>query len=155
MKQYLMTVMTAVALGGLFSGCTKEMEGEGGNSAAFDIVQNYENAFINRFGQPAVTQTWGFGPAATRAVVDQPSVTEGEYTYNAQMALAWEGVDAAIASGTSESNFDFMGSYSLGMIPDGRINTTMFMEPLSPPTSLMSLSLLPQRLLWERRQNLV
>jgi hypothetical protein len=27
------------------------------------------------------------------------------------MALAWEGVDAAIASGTSESQFDFMGSY--------------------------------------------
>ena len=53
----------------------------------------------------------GFGPATTRAVVDQPSVTEGDYTYNAQMALAWEGVDAAIASGTSESQFDFMGSY--------------------------------------------
>lgn len=111
MKKYLMTVMTAVALGGLFTGCTKEIEGGEGNSAAFDIVQNYENAFVNRFGQPAENQTWGFGPATTRAVVDQPSVTEGDYTYNAQMALAWEGVDAAIASGTSESQFDFMGSY--------------------------------------------
>ena len=40
MKKYLMTVMTAVALGGLFTGCTKEIEGGEGNSAAFDIVQN-------------------------------------------------------------------------------------------------------------------
>lgn len=68
MKKYLMTVMTAVALGGLFTGCTKEIEGGEGNSAAFDIVQNYENAFITRFGQPAETQTWGFGNVAgTRA----------------------------------------------------------------------------------------
>lgn len=104
-----MTAMAIVALGGLFSGCTREIEGGEGNSAAFDIVQNYETAFIDRFGQPAETQTWGFGPVTTRAVVDQPSVSEGEYTYNAQMTLAWQGVDAAITSGTSESNFEFMG----------------------------------------------
>ena len=107
-----MTAMAFVALGGLFSGCTREIEGGEGNSAAFDIVQNYENAFIDRFGQPAETQTWGFGPVTTREVVDQPSVSEGEYTYNAQMALAWQGVDAAITSGTSESNFEFMGEQS-------------------------------------------
>ena len=64
MKKYLMTVMTAVALGGLFTGCTKEIEGGEGNSAAFDIVQNYENAFIIRFGQPAENQTWVFGDVA-------------------------------------------------------------------------------------------
>lgn len=107
-----MTAMAIVALGGLFSGCTREIEGGEGNSAAFDIVQNYETAFIDRFGQPAETQTWGFGPLTTRAVVDQPSVSEGEYTYNAQMTLAWQGVDAAITSGTSESNFEFMGEQS-------------------------------------------
>lgn len=95
MKKYLMTVLAAVALGGMFSGCSKEIEGiEGGNSAAFDVVQNYEAAFITRFGQPAETQTWGFGKvsASTRSVVDQPSVTEIGYTFNATMAKAWEGV---------------------------------------------------------------
>ena len=68
-----MTAMAIVALGGLFSGCTREIEGGEGNSAAFDIVQNYETAFIDRFGQPAETQTWGFGNSAqtrTGNVVD-------------------------------------------------------------------------------------
>jgi hypothetical protein len=62
MKKYLMTVMAAVTLGGLFAGCSKDADmGGGENSAEFNIVQNYENAFITRFGQPAETQTWGFG----------------------------------------------------------------------------------------------
>lgn len=114
MKKYLMTVMAAVALGGLFSGCGNDVDLSGGSTAEFNIVQNYENAFITRFGQPTATQTWGFGPAAsgTRAVVDQPYVSVGDYTYNAQMALAWEGVDAAIESGTPQSSFDFMNSYA-------------------------------------------
>ncbi len=116
MKKYLMTVMAAVALGGLFTGCNSvDADVNGGNSSAeFDVVQNYENAFVTRFGQPAATQTWGFGPAAsgTRAVVALPYVSVGDYTYNAQMALAWEGVDAAIESGTPQSSFDFMNSYA-------------------------------------------
>ena len=60
-----MTVMAAAALGGMFIGCTKDADLSGGqNSAEFNIVQNYENAFITRFGQPAANQTWGFGSAA-------------------------------------------------------------------------------------------
>ena len=60
-----MTVMAAVALGGMFAGCSKDADLSGGqNSAEFNIVQNYENAFITRFGQPAANQTWGFGSAA-------------------------------------------------------------------------------------------
>ncbi len=109
-----MTTAAVVALGGLFSGCGNDVDLSGGSTAEFNIVQNYENAFITRFGQPAATQTWGFGSAAsgTRAVVDQPYVSVGDYTYNAQMALAWEGVDAAIESGTPQSSFDFMNSYA-------------------------------------------
>lgn len=92
MKKCLMTVMAAVAFGGMFVGCGNDVDLSGGSTAEFNIVQNYENAFITRFGQPAATQTWGFGPAAsgTRAVVGQPSVTEEGYTFNAQMAKAWE-----------------------------------------------------------------
>lgn len=62
MKKYLMTVMAAVALGGLFVGCSKDADLNGGeNSVEFNIVQNYEKAFVTRFGEPAETQTWGFG----------------------------------------------------------------------------------------------
>ena len=110
-----MTVMAAVAFSGMFVGCGNEMDLSGGKgSTEFNVVQNYENAFVTRFGQPAATQTWGFGSAAsgTRAVVAQPYVSVGDYTYNAQMALAWEGVDAAIESGTPQSSFDFMNSYA-------------------------------------------
>lgn len=110
MKKYLMTVMAAVALGGLFSGCGNDVDLSGGSTAEFNIVQNYENAFITRFGQPAATQTWGFGSASagTRAVVDHPYISDGGDTYNATIAKAWQGVNAAIASGTPASYFDFM-----------------------------------------------
>lgn len=116
MKRSLMIGWAALALGGLFAGCGNEVDLSGGNgSAEFNVVQNYEDAFITRFGQPAETQTWGFGPASasTRAVVDHPYISDGGYTYNAQMALAWEGVDAAVASGTPQSSFDFMNSYAV------------------------------------------
>ena len=73
MKKYLMTVMAAVALGGLFTGCSKDADINGGaNSAEFDIVQNYENAFVTRFGQPHENQTWGFGPAVAGTRANNP-----------------------------------------------------------------------------------
>ena len=64
MKKYLMTALTAVALSGLFTGCSKEMETNGETTAEADIIQTYENAFITRFGQPHENQTWGFGSVA-------------------------------------------------------------------------------------------
>ena len=76
MKKYLMTVMAAVALGGLFTGCNSvdaDVNG-GNNSAEFNIVQNYENAFVTRFGQPAANQTWGFGPAVAGTRANNPGV---------------------------------------------------------------------------------
>ena len=107
MKKYLMTVMAAVALGGMFTGCTKDADLSGGqNSAEFNIVQNYEKAFITRFGQPAANQTWGFGSASagTRAVVGQPSVSRIGYSFNATMTM---GANAASAAGLDA------GSYSI------------------------------------------
>lgn len=64
-----MTVMAAVALGGLFTGCNKDVD-LSGNTAELDVVKNYEDAFVTRFGQPHENQTWGFGEAAaeTRAL---------------------------------------------------------------------------------------
>jgi hypothetical protein len=106
MKKCLMTVMAAVAFGGLFSGCGNDVDLSGGSTAEFNIVQNYENAFITRFGQPAATQTWGFGPASagTRAVVGQPSVSRIGYSFNATMTM---GANAASAAGLDA------GSYSI------------------------------------------
>lgn len=113
MKKYLMTGLVAVALSGLFSSCSQEIETGVETTPEFNILQNYENAFITRFGQPAENQDWGFGSVSgTRAVVQTPYVTPSKKTYNAQMAYAWEGVEAAKASGTDESVFSDMDKYA-------------------------------------------
>ena len=69
MKKYLMTGIAAVALGGMFSGCNNFDDLNGSNTAEEQIIQNYENAFVTRFGQPAEDLTWGFGDdvASTRS----------------------------------------------------------------------------------------
>lgn len=93
MKKYLMTVMAAVTLGGLFTGCSKDADINGGNnSAEFDVVQNYENAFVTRFGQPHENQTWGFGPAVAGTRANNPG-TDVPYTSDAINANANEWAD--------------------------------------------------------------
>ena len=112
-KKYLMTGLVAVALSGLFSGCSQEIETGVETTPEFNILQNYENAFVARFGQPAEDQDWGFGSVSgTRAVVQTPYVTPSKKTYNAQMAYAWEGVEAAKASGTAEGTFSDMSDFA-------------------------------------------
>ena len=65
MKKYLMLSLAAIA----FASCSKD-----------DItyinpdVQKYETAFVNRFGQPASTHTWGFGTAGTRAAFTRAQI---------------------------------------------------------------------------------
>ena len=51
--------------------------------------------------------------APTRAVVATPSVTEGDYTFNAKLARSWAGVNAAVHTGTDYNNyFSGMNNYS-------------------------------------------
>lgn len=65
-----MTAAAALALGGIFSGCTKETDFSGSGGLSQDPIKNYEEAFINTFGRPVDGLDWGFGSsssAATRA----------------------------------------------------------------------------------------
>ena len=62
MKKYLMTGISAIIMSGLFTSCSHDMNGYIGDKTQ-EIKQNYENAFVETFGQPAATQTWGFGPS--------------------------------------------------------------------------------------------
>lgn len=77
MKKFLLKGIAAVALMGCFVGCSKDVDlGGEYNSAEFNIMKNYEDAFITRFGQPAETQDWGFGrqaSATTRALTRSQS----------------------------------------------------------------------------------
>ncbi len=77
MKKYLMTGIAALALSATFVSCSHDVETytqeEINQFKAQEIVQNYEQAFIKNFGQPASNQDWGFGSsskARTRAYVD-------------------------------------------------------------------------------------
>ena len=102
MRKYLMTGIAAIALGGLFSGYNNVDDINGGNSAEFDIVQNYENAFITRFGQPDSLQTWGFGSSAnarTRGAVDAPRLIGA--SFNATLSAMSDRLASAISTGTN------------------------------------------------------
>ena len=129
MKKYLMTVMAAVALGGLFTGCSKDADVNGGaNSAEFDIVQNYENAFITRFGQPAANQTWGFGEevAGTRS-----GNTSGDYTPWPSTHQYYDANGKLIAS--ANMNHNQWGSTDLQSMPFGG---WIVPDPLTPGQKL-------------------
>ena len=45
---------------------------------------NYENAFIEKFGEPAPDQTWGFGSSDTKATrsITSPTVATASQPYN-------------------------------------------------------------------------
>ena len=78
MRKYLMTGVAAIALSAAFTSCSKGDElydadaakGISTEQAIAKVYDNYNQAFIKTFGQPAANQDWGFGSAAalTRAV---------------------------------------------------------------------------------------
>ena len=61
----LMKGLTAIAVSLLFVACNKDIYETYVSTVESSIVQNYENAFLTRFGQPAPTQDWGFSDAAS------------------------------------------------------------------------------------------
>lgn len=73
MKKYLMTGIAAVAMCAAFTSCSHDVEPVSQEDLnkfeAQKIVENYNQAFIKAFGQPAANQEWGFGgyAAGTRA----------------------------------------------------------------------------------------
>ena len=70
MKKYLMTAVAALTFGGLMTSCTRDTDLSGAE-ATQSITEKYEQIFVTAFGQPAPTQTWGFGEntvASTRAI---------------------------------------------------------------------------------------
>ena len=69
MKKYLMTGIAALAMCFGFTSCSHDIEPASqedlDNLEAQKIVNDYNQAFIKTFGQPAANQDWGFG--TTRA----------------------------------------------------------------------------------------
>ena len=96
-------IAAAICLG--FSSCSKFdftpiTHGE-------EVYESYETAFVNKFGEPAPEQTWGFGTStSTRAAltrsISAPSVAEVSAPYDA----AWVANYLATASEVSNENKD-------------------------------------------------
>jgi len=70
MKKYLMTGIAALALCFGFTSCSHDVEPVSqedlNNLEAQKVLESYNQAFIQAFGQPAANQDWGFG--ATRGI---------------------------------------------------------------------------------------
>ena len=81
MKKYLMTGIAALTLAGTFTSCSHDMDLYSGGDTSKKITENYENAFVQTFGQPAPTQDWGFGSttvAGTRGFTRANAVVSGD-----------------------------------------------------------------------------
>lgn len=84
MKKYLLTSAAALALGGLFTGCTHDLDSS--DAVQSTVIDTYEKAFITAFGQPDPNNEWGFGTsvstsrAMTRAtgMPSMPTFRDGE-----------------------------------------------------------------------------
>ena len=73
-----MTAVAALAFGGIITSCSHD-EALTGNGA-INVIDEYDQAFISRFGQPAADHDWGFGtlgkyhPSAGTRSQSSPSV---------------------------------------------------------------------------------
>ena len=70
MKKYLMTGIAALGMSSLFTSCGPDMSVYN-VSQSEQVLQKYEQSFVQAFGEPAWDQTWGFGSstvAGTRGI---------------------------------------------------------------------------------------
>ena len=86
MKKYLMTGIAALAMGGMFTSCSHDMSLYNGDGTKA-VVDKYEQAFVDAYGEPDANQTWGFGEKTTtvagtrgmtRSVPSSPTFKDGD-----------------------------------------------------------------------------
>ena len=86
MKKYLMTGIAALAIGGMFTSCSHDMSLYNGDGTKA-VVDKYEQAFVDAYGEPDANQTWGFGEKTTtvagtrgmtRSVPSSPTFKDGD-----------------------------------------------------------------------------
>ena len=105
MKKYLISGMAAIVFCGAFTSCSHDLD-NGGDSTKSTVEETYEKAFITHFGEPASTQTWGFGSSAkagTRGAVAAP--TEIGPSFNATLAAMSGRLASAISTGTDVDTY--------------------------------------------------
>ena len=69
---------------------------------------NYENAFIEKFGEPAPDQTWGFGGSSTKATrsITNPAVAEASQPYTETWVTNYLATATEVNSTNATDNYD-------------------------------------------------
>ena len=98
MKKYLMTGIAALALGGIITSCSHDMDQYKGGNTTENIKKTYENAFVETFGQPAATQTWGFGSATVAGTRGGTRANPGE---NYPATHSYQDASGAVIAGVN------------------------------------------------------
>lgn len=114
MKKYLMTGIAALAMGGMFTSCSHDMSLYNGNQSE-QVVNNYEQAFINTYGEPASNQTWGFGETTVAGTRGMTRANEGA-TYPA--THEYQDANGNVIAGAN-MNHNQWGSSDLQSMPYG------------------------------------
>lgn len=96
MKKYLITGMAAMMFCGVFTSCTRDHD-YGGSSASAPVEEAYQKAFITHFGQPAPTQTWGFGQTVSGTRAIDPNKEQKAEPRGNEWAATWSVPDTLTA----------------------------------------------------------
>ena len=69
---------------------------------------NYENAFIEKFGEPAPDQTWGFGGSSTKATrsITSPTVAEASQPYTETWVTTYLATATEVNSTNATDKYD-------------------------------------------------
>ena len=82
MKKYLMTGIAALAMCAGFTSCSHDLEAPSQEEInvvnAQKVTDNYNRAFIDKFGQPAEDQDWGFGSASSARALTRTITVNGD-----------------------------------------------------------------------------
>lgn len=126
MKKYLMKGFAAIVFCGSIASCSHDMD-SGSDAVQTSVVEKYEKAFVTRFGEPASTQTWGFGANTTAKTRALRSDLAGQswIRLNAKAGTragneVWDGGFITIAAGANPSEGEsvnmFNGEYLVGKL---------------------------------------
>ena len=135
MKKYLMTGMAALAICAAFTSCSKDTDvynsGVIENNDKQSIVNNYNEAFVKTFGQPAANHQWGFvnyAKSSTRADGD-PEVVKKDVWDNFPDKLDGNAVPADVTPAEAAYVYEwFQKEENKGLTEEGQPWTDFFIQ---------------------------
>ena len=135
MRKYLMTGMAALAISAAFTSCSKDTDVYNTEviqeNTKQTIVNNYNEAFVKTFGQPAANHQWGFvnyAKSSTRADGD-PEVVKKDVWENFPDKLDGNTVPADVTTKEAAYVYEwFQKEENKGLTEEGQPWTDFFLQ---------------------------